>query len=988
MKPRFKKVSIGLISASVSVICLSFNTFATSSTPPKDSLSTSIPVTSSERNSIITQIDQLNKSLAAATSETEKKAILDKIAALKQRLTQLDSGKVYQPPVVTSEKDMLIQELQQLNEMLAKATTEAEKAALAQKIEYTKQRLATVSGSTGTQVPKDTAYRSEREMIYSQIEQLNKSFAAATSDAEKKAILDKITALKQRLVQLDSAKVTQPPVATSEKDMLIQELQRLNEMLAKATTEAEKAALAQKIEYTKQRLATVSGSTGTQIPSDTAYRSEREMIYSQIEQLNKSLAAATSDAEKKAILEKITALKQRLVQLDSAKVIQAPVATNEKEMLIQELQRLNEMLAKATIEAEKAALAQKIEYTKQRLTTVSGSTGTQIPSDTAYRSEREMIYSQIEQLNKSLAAATSDAEKKAILEKITALKQHLVQLDSAKVTQPPVVTNEKEMLIQQIANLEIALSVATNDQDKKIFTEKISALKQRLAQIETGTDKPRIPLDTASIKRIASEIKALDSMLIQKRIDLTLAIQNNQKEKAAQLEQEITSLLEKKRMLESQLAASYQPKNDTIVNKDSLISHDARLSELKQKYESQKLQLDSIMKVIAELKLKIEEAEKLGKTTEVQPLKNQLGALNEKANALIVSLEKLRIEGEKVQSEIQYKEAVSDLKDSAADCKTESDSILNILKEKNKERLSLIKNNADAREIEAITDEILTLKEAYFKTQQKFDMVQTEINSARAENLMTQKTLQVEKVMLVASENRNGQGLYEVTMKQPENDTAKKINILVKLNVLEQVSGEVKIAEEIIDENPKGMKGLCAFDITPSVDLLMNLEDALIELPFSVEDIQGTDIQKLAIYYLNPQKGWEVVQGCSVDVARKVIVAKVTHFSVYGVFAEQSVSVSHSRMEKPLQTSINTHNFNNTIVFDFAIPVKSFVQLYIYSLNGRLVAKPIAGMYNEGIYSFKWNGKNSFRTSASTGKYIARLMTKDTQITKTFTIIK
>jgi heme exporter protein D len=931
MNPRFKKAGIHFLSVSIGVVCLVFNASATTQPQLKDSTSSSMTVTA------------------------------------------------------VTEKDMLIQELQRLNEMLAKATTEDEKKAIIQKIEYTKQRLATISGSTGTQVPADTAYRSEREIIYSQIEQLNKSLANVTSDAEKKVILDKIAALKQRLTQLDSGKVYQPPVATSEKEMLIQELQRLNEMLAKATTEDEKKALAQKIEYTKQRLATISGSTGTQNPADTAYRSEREIIYSQIEQLNKSLAAVTSDAEKKAILDKIAALKQRLAQLDSAKVTQPPVVTSEKEMLIQELQRLNEMLAKATTEDEKKALVQKIEYTKQRLATISGSTGTQNPADTAYRSEREIIYSQIEQLNKSLAAVTSDAEKKAILDKITALKQRLAQLDSAKVTQPPVVTNEKEMLIQQIANLEKALSVATNDEDKKLFTEKINLLKQRLAQLEAGTDKPRVPIDSVGFQKIASEIKVLDSMLIQKRIDLTMAIQNNQKDKASQLEQEITSLLEKKRMLESQLS---EPKGDTIINKDSLISHDARISEIKQKYESQKLPLDSIMKVIAELKLKIEEAEKLGQTTEIQPLKNQLGALNEKANALIVSMEKIRIECEKLQSELQFKEAVSNLKDSAADFKTESDSLLNILKEKNKERLSLLKNNADAREIEAITDEILTLKEAYFKAQQKLDMVKTEINSARAENLMTQKTLQVEKVSLVASENRNERGLYEVTMKQPENDTAKQINIQVKLNVLEQVSGEVAIAEEFIDENPKGMKGLRAFDITPSVDLLMNLEDALIELPFNAEDIQGTDIQKLAIYYLNPQKGWEVVQGCSVDVARKVVFARVTHFSVYGVFVEQSVSISHSRIDKPLQTSINTHNFNNTIVFDFAIPVKSFVQLYIYSLNGRLVAKPIAGMYNEGIYSFKWDGKNSFRTSASTGRYIARLMTKDVQITKPFTIIK
>jgi phage terminase large subunit-like protein len=930
MKPKSKKAGMCMVTASIGVICLTFNAFST------------------------TQPQQTDTTVS-----------------------------------ITSEKEMLIQELQRLNEMLTKATTEEEKKAITEKIQYTKNRLAAITGSTGAQASPDSAYRSEREMLIAQIEQLNKSLSVATSETEKNALIDKITSLKQRLAQLDSGNVYRPPVATSEKEMLMQELQRLNEMLAKATTEEEKKAITEKIQYTKNRLAVITGSTGTQTPPDSTYRSEREMLIAQIEQLNKSLSVATSETEKNALIDKITSLKQRLVQLDSGNVYRPPVATSEKEMLMQELQRLNEMLAKATTDAEKKALVEKIEYTKNRLATIIGSNGTQVPADSAYRSEREQLIAQIEQLNKSLAVVTSETEKKALIDKITYLKQRLTQLDSGNVYRPPVAaTSEKEMLLEQIANLEKALSVAKTEEDKKIFTEKITMLKQRLAQLEAGADKPHVFLDSIGFQKIISEIKALDTLLIQKKIELTTAIQNNQKEEAGQLEQEITSLLEKKKMLESQLTTTSENRSDSPFNKDSLISHDARLSELKQKYESQKLQLDSVMVLITELKLKIEEAEKQGLTSEIQPMKNQLASLNEKAENLIVSIEKIRIEAEKIKAELSFKSAVSELKVSAGEIKTESDSLLKILKEKNKARLSLINSNADPRDIAAITDEILALKTAYVESQQKLDMVKTEINTARAENLMTQKTLQVEKVALVASENRNERGFYEVIMKQPENDTTKKINIQVKLNVLEQVNGEVEITEEIIDENPKGMKGLYAFDITPSVDLLMNLEDALIELPFNTEDIQGIDVQKLAIYHMNAQKGWEPVQGCSVDVARKVVFAKVTHFSVYGIFAEQSVSTLANKLNKPMHTSITTHNSNSTIVFKFAIPAKSFVQLYVYSINGRLVAKPIAGMYNEGFYSFMWDGKNSFRTSASTGKYIARLVTKDSQISKPFTLIK
>jgi hypothetical protein len=184
------------------------------------------------------------------------------------------------------------------------------------------------------------------------------------------------------------------------------------------------------------------------------------------------------------------------------------------------------------------------------------------------------------------------------------------------------------------------------------------------------------------------------------------------------------------------------------------------------------------------------------------------------------------------------------------------------------------------------------------------------------------------------------------------------------------------------------MRGLQAFDITPSVDLLINMEDALIEIPFNPDSIKGTDVEKLAIYHLNVEKGWEPVQGCSVDVKRKVITAVVKHFSVYGLFTEQMVPIIHSDNAKLSPVSLATRNVNSTVTFDFSLPQKSFVQLYIYTLNGKLVAKPIAGMYKEGFYTFNWNGKNSFRTSASMGKYIAILITKDTQLTKTFMIIK
>jgi hypothetical protein len=663
-------------------------------------------------------------------------------------------------------------------------------------------------------------------------------------------------------------------------------------------------------------------------------RSERQMLITQIEQLNKSLSTATTEEQKTAILEKIASLKKRITQLDSLQAGKQPIVTSEKDMLNQELLRLNELLAKATTEDEKKALMQKIEYTKTKLTSLSSGTS-QPRTEITFKSERDMILQQIQDLQKATAAASKE-------------------------------------------------------EDKKLFAEKISTLNLRLKQLENSDSiKTTVVKNSFESEEISANIKAIDELIIKKRMDLTVAIQNGQNDKAIQIEREVTSLIEKKKLLEITLSSNNRTDtNDFNRNNDSLSNKDSRIAELKLQYNAQQKLLDSLKMIIAELKVKIEEAEKQNNASELQLLKNRYSLVNEKINNLIVSMEKNRIECEGILAGVQFKEATSELKENTKTTKMESDSLLKILQEKNRTRSELIKKNADPLQIAALTDEMLILKENFLKNQQELVQIRNEINDARAENLLTQKTLQSEKLEVIASENRNERGFYEANIKVPEKDTIIKSNLQIKINTIEKVSGEIEIAEEFIDSAPAGMRGLQAFDITPSVDLLINMEDALIEIPFNPDSIKGTDIQKLAIYHFNVEKGWEPVQGCSVDVKRKVITAVVKHFSVYGLFTELRVPIIHSDKVNLSPLSLATRNISSTITFDFSLPEKSFVQLYIYTLNGMLVAKPLAGMYKEGFYSFNWNGKNSSRTSASMGKYIARLITKDTQITKTFMIIK
>ena len=71
----------------------------------------------------------------------------------------------------------------------------------------------------------------------------------------------------------------------------------------------------------------------------------------------------------------------------------------------------------------------------------------------------------------------------------------------------------------------------------------------------------------------------------------------------------------------------------------------------------------------------------------------------------------------------------------------------------------------------------------------------------------------------------------------------------------------------------------------------------------------------------------------------------------------------------------NYHNlFNPQTTISFSLSHSSMVNLSIYDINGRLVnSLSNSGKLNAGIHSIKWDSKDSFGQSVTSGVYFYKL---------------
>jgi len=140
---------------------------------------------------------------------------------------------------------------------------------------------------------------------------------------------------------------------------------------------------------------------------------------------------------------------------------------------------------------------------------------------------------------------------------------------------------------------------------------------------------------------------------------------------------------------------------------------------------------------------------------------------------------------------------------------------------------------------------------------------------------------------------------------------------------------------------------LGAYDIALDPALQQVLVSA--DLSISVTADSGVNTSLLALYHLNPSSGsWQKVTGSGYDSASGAVVARVTHFSTYGVFAQQatatrSVAATVSKATAALRVS------KGMVSFTMAEP--GMVTIRLHRPDGRLVAVLANGVLPQGSHT-------------------------------------
>ncbi len=170
---------------------------------------------------------------------------------------------------------------------------------------------------------------------------------------------------------------------------------------------------------------------------------------------------------------------------------------------------------------------------------------------------------------------------------------------------------------------------------------------------------------------------------------------------------------------------------------------------------------------------------------------------------------------------------------------------------------------------------------------------------------------------------------------------------------------------ESIDINPVDtMPPLNSQDIVKAYDFSVTMEDeatfhgAWIKLPVTDDDIAQFDKSTLTLRYFNESEHcWEVIPS-TVDIANKVIGAKISHFSIYAITGIKNTNTTAPKNLKH-QTKIVQVNRQRII---FSLNRNCPAHISLYNCSGKLIKTLFKGYGKQGknIVTFN-NGMNISR---------------------------
>ncbi len=100
-------------------------------------------------------------------------------------------------------------------------------------------------------------------------------------------------------------------------------------------------------------------------------------------------------------------------------------------------------------------------------------------------------------------------------------------------------------------------------------------------------------------------------------------------------------------------------------------------------------------------------------------------------------------------------------------------------------------------------------------------------------------------------------------------------------------------------------------------------------------------------------------------------------------------AVGTSALPKKLVVSQNYPNpFNPSTTIKYSMPVRGQVSIKVYNLRGSLVTTLVDGIQDAGEHNVIWSGKDNRGASVSTGIYLYKVKTLDSEIVKKMALIK
>ncbi|TES89816.1 MAG: T9SS type A sorting domain-containing protein [Candidatus Cloacimonadota bacterium] len=114
-------------------------------------------------------------------------------------------------------------------------------------------------------------------------------------------------------------------------------------------------------------------------------------------------------------------------------------------------------------------------------------------------------------------------------------------------------------------------------------------------------------------------------------------------------------------------------------------------------------------------------------------------------------------------------------------------------------------------------------------------------------------------------------------------------------------------------------------------------------------------------------------------------------YRIYGIFIDTLTGMKESKEANRFVNRL-VQNFPNpftkSTVIHYQVREKGFVELSIFNVSGQLIKTIVDERVNPGIYTLRWNGKDTNGNIVSNGVYFYKLKTKNFSITKKMVLVK